>query len=117
MTSDRRILLISGSLRAASTNSALLRTLVEANHAGVRAELYGGMGELPHFNPDDDPEGAPVDARVAAFRAQLAAADALMLCTPEYAGGLPGSFKNLLDWSVRDGEYAGKRPEWSDWHP
>ncbi len=114
MTSDRRILLISGSLRAASTNTALLRTLVGVSPAGVRAEPYGEMGKLPHFNPDDDPVDGPVDARVAAFREQLAAADALMFCTPEYAGALPGSLKNLLDWSVGGGETYGMPVAWTN---
>ena len=112
MTSDCRILLISGSLRAASTNTALLRTLIEVSPAGVGAELYDGMGELPHFNPDADPDGGPVDARVADLRAQLATADALMLCTPEYAGALPGSFKNLLDWTVGGMAIQGKAVGW-----
>jgi NAD(P)H-dependent FMN reductase len=107
-----RILLISGSLRAGSTNSALLRTARAVAPAGVETVLYEGMGALPHFNPDDDAEGLPVDARVAELRAALAYADALLVSTPEYAGALPGSFKNLLEWTVGDAGTYRKPVAW-----
>jgi chromate reductase len=100
-----KLLLISGSLRGGSTNSATLRTAAALVPDGTRAEVYDGMGRLPHFNPDHDPaDGAGLDAEVAALRAALTAADALLLSTPEYAGALPGSFKNLLDWTVGGGQ-------------
>jgi NAD(P)H-dependent FMN reductase len=98
----RTVLLISGSLRAGSTNTALLRTAQAVAPDGMSTVLYDGMASLPHFNPDDDVEGAPVHAAVAELRAQIAAADALLFSTPEYAGALPGSFKNLLEWTVGD---------------
>jgi chromate reductase len=97
-----RILLVSGSLRARSTNTAVLRTARAVAPAGIEAVLYEGMGSLPHFNPDDDAEGAPVHPAVAELRAAIAAADAVLFSTPEYAGALPGSFKNLLEWTVGD---------------
>jgi chromate reductase len=109
-----RILLISGSLRARSSNSALLRTAVAVAPAGVEATSYDGLNGLPHFNPDDDPEGGSVPAAVAQLRARLAATDALLFCTPEYAGALPGSFKNLLDWTVGGGETYGMPVGWVD---
>jgi chromate reductase, NAD(P)H dehydrogenase (quinone) len=96
------ILLVSGSLRAGSTNTAVLRTAQAVAPAGIETVLYEGMAGLPHFNPDDDAEGAPVHPAVAELRAAVAAADALLLSTPEYAGALPGSFKNLLDWTIGD---------------
>ncbi|MEV6873823.1 NAD(P)H-dependent oxidoreductase [Amycolatopsis sp. NPDC051128] len=71
---------------------------------------YTGLGELPHFNPDDDRD--PPHPAVAALRAAIKEADAVMICTPEYAGGLPGSFKNLLDWTVGGGEIYGKPVAW-----
>ena len=107
-----RILLISGSLRARSTNSALLRTAQACSPPGVEPALYEGLGDLPHFNPDDDPEGGPVHPAVADMRSQIASADALLFCTPEYAGALPGSFKNLLDWTVGGGETYGTAVGW-----
>ncbi len=107
-----RILLISGSLRAGSTNTALLRTALTVAPAGVEATLYDGMGTLPHFNPDDDAEGLPVHPAVAALRAAVVAADALLVSTPEYAGALPGSFKNLLEWTVGDASTYRKPIAW-----
>jgi chromate reductase, NAD(P)H dehydrogenase (quinone) len=101
------VLLISGSLRDGSTNTAVLRTAAEVAPDGVTTTLYGGMAALPHFNPDDDREGVAVHPAVAELRAAVAGADALLLCTPEYAGALPGALKNLLEWTVGDaGTYA-----------
>jgi chromate reductase, NAD(P)H dehydrogenase (quinone) len=108
-----KLLLISGSLRGGSTNSATLRTAAALAPAGVEAEIYDGMGRLPHFNPDDDPaDGIGLDPEVATLRAALAGADALLLSTPEYAGALPGSFKNLLDWTVGGGQTDGMPVAW-----
>jgi chromate reductase, NAD(P)H dehydrogenase (quinone) len=108
-----KLLLISGSLRGGSTNSATLRTAAALAPTGVEAEIYDGMGRLPHFNPDDDPaDGIGLDAEVAALRAALGAADALLLSTPEYAGALPGSFKNLLDWTVGGGQMDAMPTAW-----
>jgi chromate reductase, NAD(P)H dehydrogenase (quinone) len=108
-----KLLLISGSLRGGSTNSATMRTAAALAPAGIDAEIYDGMGRLPHFNPDDDPaDGLGLDAEVASLRAALAASDALLLSTPEYAGALPGSFKNLLDWTVGGGQTYGMPVAW-----
>jgi chromate reductase, NAD(P)H dehydrogenase (quinone) len=108
-----KVLLISGSLRGGSTNSATMRTAAALAPDGVEAEIYDGMGRLPHFNPDDDPaDGVGLDAEVAALRAALGAADAVLLSTPEYAGALPGSFKNLLDWTVGGGQMSGMPVAW-----
>lgn len=98
-----RILLISGSLREGSTNGAILSTAATLVPPGASVQLYRGMGELPHFNPDDDREPLPLAA--AQLRAQLRESDAVLISTPEYAGTLPGSFKNLLDWTVGEGLY------------
>lgn len=95
------LLLICGSLRAGSSNAAALHTALQLLPAGVRASSFERMGELPHFNPDL--ELAHVPEPVAQLRQQLAAADAVLFSTPEYAGALPGSFKNLLDWTVGEG--------------
>ncbi len=108
MEPEFRILMISGSLRRGSTNSALVRTARAVAPHGIAAAVYEKLAGLPHFNPDDDIEGGPIDPAVVDLRAQIAAADALLFCTPEYAGGLPGSFKNLLDWTVGGGETYGK---------
>jgi chromate reductase, NAD(P)H dehydrogenase (quinone) len=91
------VLLISGSTRSASTNTAALRTVATLAPEGVETLWYGGLAKLPAFNPDDDGTAHP---SVVALREQISRADAVLLCTPEYAGSLPGSFKNLLDWTV-----------------
>ncbi len=95
-----RVLLIPGSLRRQSTNLAALRTAQLVAPESMAAVLFRGLGELPWFNPDDDED--PLHPAVAGLRAQIRAADALLFSTPEYAGALPGAFKNLLDWTVGD---------------
>jgi len=100
MPSACRVLLISGSLRVRSTNTAVLRTARLVAPLGIDAELYDGLAALPAFNPDDDV--APLPEPVESLRAAIRAADALLFSTPEYAGALPGAFKNLLDWTIGD---------------
>jgi chromate reductase len=96
----QRLLLVSGSLRAASTNTAALRTVIEVAPAGTECVLYAGVARLPHFNPDD--EAGTLPAAVTELREGIHAADAVLFSTPEYAGDLPGSFKNVLDWTIGD---------------
>jgi NAD(P)H-dependent FMN reductase/N-acetylglutamate synthase-like GNAT family acetyltransferase len=104
-----RILLVTGSTRSASTNTAALRAAHE--DSAQDTELYEGLAALPAFSPDDDAEGALPDV-VAALRRAIAGADGVLFCTPEYAGELPGSFKNLLDWTVGGAEMYGKPVAW-----
>lgn len=105
-----RVLLVSGSLRRGSTNTALLRTAQAVAPRGVETVIYQGMDRLPHFNPDDDAE--PLHPEVAELRSHVGACDALVLSTPEYAGALPGSFKNVLDWTVGSIEMYEKPVAW-----
>jgi chromate reductase, NAD(P)H dehydrogenase (quinone) len=100
MDTSCRILLIPGSLRRRSTTIAVLRTAPAVAPPGCSSLLFDGLGALPHFNPDADTE--PLHPAAADLRTQIRAADALLFSTPEYAGGLPGTFKNLLDWTVGD---------------
>ena len=76
----------------------------------VTAVPYEGLAGLPAFNPDHDGERVPEAA--AELRREIAAADAVLFCTPEYMGSLPGSLKNLLDWTVGGGEMYGKPVAW-----
>src|SRR6476661_3037252 len=101
-----RILAISGSLRAVSSNTALLRAAVRLAPPGVEIDLYGGLGDLPHFNPDLEGHEPPA---VIDFIARVRAADGLLISSPEYAHGVPGAMKNALDWLVSDGLLVGKR--------
>jgi NAD(P)H-dependent FMN reductase/NAD(P)-dependent dehydrogenase (short-subunit alcohol dehydrogenase family) len=107
-----RVLLISGSNRAGSTNAAVLRTAAALAPAGIETMLLEGLGELPLFNPDDDSEGHAVDPAVAAMRSQVARADAILICTPEYAGALPALIKNALEWTIGDAGTYGKPVAW-----
>jgi chromate reductase len=93
-------LLISGSLRQASTSTAILRTATLVAPRDVRCLTYDGLGRLPSFNPDDD--RPPLNPKVETLRDAIHQADAVVFSTPEYAGALPGSFKNLLDWTIGD---------------
>lgn len=101
-----KILAISGSLRANSSNTALLHAAARLAPENVTITLYEGLGNLPHFNPDLD--GEDVAASVADFRTQLREADAVLICSPEYAHGVPGVLKNGLDWIVGSGEFMEK---------
>jgi chromate reductase len=103
-----KILAISGSLRARSSNAALLRAAAAVAPDGVVFDFADELGALPHFNPDLDEEGMTAPPAVASLRARLVAADAAMVCSPEYAHGMPGVLKNALDWLVSVGELAGK---------
>jgi NAD(P)H-dependent FMN reductase len=103
-----RVLAISGSLRARSSNRALLRAAASLAPPGTEWETYEGLSDLPHFNPDDDEEGRPVPPAVADLRARVIAADGWVISSPEYAHGVPGSLKNALDWLVSCPEVPGK---------
>lgn len=92
-----KILAISGSLRAASSNSALLRAVSRLAPPSIVVELFNDLGKLPLFNPDIEATDPPVVARL---RAKIIAADAVIIACPEYAHGVTGSMKNALDWMV-----------------
>jgi NAD(P)H-dependent FMN reductase len=103
-----RIVAISGSLRAGSSNASLLRAAAALAPAGMEVTLYEAIGELPHFNPDIDGEGDVPPAAVAHLRALLSEADGVIVSSPEYAHGVPGALKNALDWLVSSGELVDK---------
>ncbi len=98
-----QLLAISGSLRAASSNSVLLRAAARLAPEGVAFELDERMGALPHFNPE-----LVIPDVVVELKRAVREADGIVFCTPEYVHGLPGALKNLLDWLVSDGELWDK---------
>ena len=103
------LLAISGSLRAGSSNTALLEAarLLAPNDVEIRR--YEGLADLPAFNPDLDTIEADCLPRSAAkLRALIAHADGILISSPEYAHGIPGSLKNALDWLVGSVEFPGK---------
>jgi len=103
-----RVLAISGSLRARSSNRALLDAAAALVPPGMGWDTYEALAQLPHFNPDDDEDGRPVPPAVAELRARVIAADGWVISSPEYAHGVPGSLKNALDWLVSCPELPGK---------
>jgi chromate reductase len=100
-----KILAISGSLRAASINTALLRAAQALTPVGMTINLYTELGDLPLFNPDLE---SVIPATVRRLRLQVAEADALLIASPEYAHGVSGAIKNGLDWLVSDETFANK---------
>jgi chromate reductase len=104
-----RVLAISGSLRRDSYNTKLLRAAEELLPAGVELELFEELEAVPPYNEDRDTDEAPLGA--AYLRDQIAAADALLIATPEYNASIPGQLKNAVDWAsrpVRAGVLWGK---------
>jgi chromate reductase len=94
-----KILAISGSLRAASHNTALLRAAAELAPEGAELELYEGLELLPPYNEDWDTDDPP--AEVARLRAAIQAADAVLFSTPEFNGTMSGQMKQVVDWASR----------------
>jgi len=90
-----KLLALSGSLRATSSNAAIVRAV--ARLASAPVETFA-TATLPHFSPDLDVE--PLPAPVAELRTAVGEATALVIATPEYAHGMPGTLKNALDWLV-----------------
>jgi len=102
------ILAVSGSLRAASKNATVLEAARLVALPAVVIELDDSIGVLPHYNPDLDAlDGAGMPEAAARWRARVAAADAVLISSPEYAHGVPGVLKNALDWLVSSTEFPG----------
>src|ERR1051326_1185718 len=96
---ELRVLGISGSLRAASHNTALLECLPALAPPSLRIERFEGAGDIPMYNQDLERDGVPPAAR--RLREAVAAADGLIICTPEDNHAIPGTTKNLIDWASR----------------
>lgn len=102
------LLTVSGSLRTGSSNTALLAAAARVAPDGVVVTPYTDLAALPAFSPDLEEGAADAPAAVARWRAALAGADAVLFSSPEYAHGIPGVFKNALDWVVGSGELVDK---------
>jgi NAD(P)H-dependent FMN reductase len=98
-------LAINGSLRAGSVNGEVLLALDELSGDHIELPMYEGLAQLPPFNPDH--EGNPPPS-VLEWRAALQYAHGVIICSPEYAHGVPGVLKNALDWVVGTGEFMFK---------
>ena len=93
-----RVLGLAGSLRADSFNARLLRGAGALLPADAELVVFDGLGEIPHYNQDDEEQIPPA---VAAFKSEIEQADAVLVATPEYNGSIPGTLKNALDWVSR----------------
>lgn len=102
----KTLLAVSGSNRSDSKNSQMLRCIKEEYEGAVQVKIFDAIAGLPHFNPDI--EFAPNDS-LFKWRKALIEADAVLISTPEYAHGIPGSLKNALDWVVGSGELMDKK--------
>jgi NAD(P)H-dependent FMN reductase len=100
------VLGVSGSLRAASLNTAVVETAAELCTPPMQMDIYRGIGELPFFNSDVELSDPP--SSVLEFRSRIEAADAVLFSCPEYAHGMSGVLKNALEWVVGGGELIGK---------
>lgn len=98
------ILAISGSLKTSSINSLVLLAMSEFDKENVTFTLYDGLEKLPQFNPDKE-DGS---LEVVRLKSLIRSADGIIISTPEYAFGVPGSLKNALDWTVHTGEFNAK---------
>ena len=102
----KNILAICGSTRQNSINLELLHIISDLFKEKVSIKIFTQIVDLPHFNPDLDTENPPLN--IPEFRDLLRNSDAILLCTPEYAMGVPGTLKNALDWTVSSMEFSHK---------
>jgi NAD(P)H-dependent FMN reductase len=98
MSERNKVLAICGSTRSRSTNLNFIEAVASLSIEDFDIAIFSGLAALPHFNPDLDTDTPP--AEVAAFRKLLAEVEGVLICTPEYALGAPGTLKNALDWLV-----------------
>ncbi|MEO7988514.1 MAG: NADPH-dependent FMN reductase [Chryseolinea sp.] len=106
MTNKKKILAISGSTRKKSSNLNLINAIEELSSSVFSITIFEGLTDIPHFNPDLDNENPPHE--VVRFRRLLKEADGILICTPEYAMGVPGTLKNAIDWIVSSCEFSHK---------
>lgn len=106
MVKRKKIMAISGSARKNSANLRLIKAIDELTREKFDTTVFEGLTDLPHFNPDLDNDNPPEP--VNSFRELLKSSDGILICTPEYAMGVPGTLKNALDWTVSSGEFSGK---------
>jgi NAD(P)H-dependent FMN reductase len=97
--SAMNVLVLVGSLRAASVNRQLAELAVETAPDGVSLTVFDGLGELPFYNEDID--NADVPAAVTQLRSAAGESDAALVVTPEYNGSIPAVIKNAIDWLSR----------------
>lgn len=103
---QNNIFAISGSLRLGSSNHAILKALGKMAPQNINYTIYDGLSEIPAFDPGLDNDNPPTS--VVVLRRLLTESDGIIICTPEYAYGVPGALKNALDWMVSSASFSGK---------
>jgi NAD(P)H-dependent FMN reductase len=102
----KKVIAINGSTRSASVNLQLIRIIQQLSREKFEISIYEGIADLPHFNPDLDTDHPP--QKITGFRNTLRSYDGILICSPEYAMGVPGTLKNALDWTVSSMEFSKK---------
>ncbi|HRH60131.1 MAG TPA: NADPH-dependent FMN reductase [Chitinophagaceae bacterium] len=102
----KNIIAICGSTRTNSTNLNFIKAVAALSSEFFSVKIFNGIADIPHFNPDLDNDDPP--SSVTTFRELLQNADGILICTPEYAMGVPGTLKNAIDWTVSSCEFSHK---------
>lgn len=102
----KKIAAICGSTRSTSTNLSYIQAIAKLSNTQFEFDIINNLDKLPHFNPDLDNDTPP--EAITLFRQRLNAADGILICTPEYAMGVPGTLKNAIDWTVSSMEFSHK---------
>jgi len=106
MSNRKKVIAICGSTKANSSNLKLIYAIAKMAQGKFDISVFRDIASVPHFNPDLDNDAPP--AAVVEFRNMLRASDGILICTPEYAMGVPGSLKNAIDWTVSSMEFSQK---------
>jgi chromate reductase len=96
----KKVLAICGSTRTSSANHQLLKTIAALGASEFEMEIYSELAALPHFNPDLDKENSESPKPVQEIRRKIQEANGVLICTPEYVFSIPGSLKNMIEWTV-----------------
>ncbi|MES2881963.1 MAG: NADPH-dependent FMN reductase [Bacteroidota bacterium] len=104
--STKKVIAICGSTRQNSINHSLIQAIVALSAERLDITVFNGIANLPQFNPDND--GEHVADAVADFRQQINDVDGIIICTPEYAHGVPGALKNAIDWTISSSQFPHK---------
>ena len=106
MNRKKKILAICGSTRKFSTNLELINAIIALCGEQLDIHIFEGLDQIPHFNPDLDNDHPP--QQVSLFRREVKEAHGVLICTPEYAMGVPGTLKNAIDWTVSSMQFSHK---------
>lgn len=106
MKEKKKVFALSGSTRQGSVNHSLLTAIAGMTAGELDITVYRSVADLPHFDPDRNMENTP--AVVLDFRERISKSDGVIICTPEYAHGVPGSLKNAIDWTVSSSDFSQK---------